>query len=165
VAKSSFDIVSDYDKSEMNNVYDQAQRELANRYDLKNSKTSIEWLSGHKDGITIKGENEFQVDAALDIYRKKLAQRGLSQKILDTSQPAAANGLIIVKKIVFKKGLKPDDIKTITKLLKAEAPKLNLQVQGEEIRVISSKKDELQAAIALLKQTDFDFPLSFTNYR
>ncbi len=165
MAKFSFDIVSDYDKSEMNNAYDQAHREINSRYDLRNTKASLEWLSTDKEGIVIKGENDFQVDAISDIFRKKLAQRGLSQKILDLSQQADSNSLVIIKKVLFKKGLKQDDIKIINKLIKSEAPKVNTQIQGEEIRVMSSKKDELQSIITVLKQADFDFPLSFTNYR
>jgi uncharacterized protein YajQ (UPF0234 family) len=132
---------------------------------LKNTKSSLDWLSNDKDGIVIKGENEFQVDAIVDIFRKKLAQRGLSQKILDLSHSPETTSFIITQKILFKKGLKQDDAKSITKLIKAEFPKINSQIQGDEIRVIGNKKDELQEVISLLKQTEFEFPLSFTNYR
>ncbi len=163
--KFSFDIVSDYDKSEMNNAYDQTQRELGSRYDLKNSKSSVDWMSSEKEGIIIKGENDFQVDAVTDIFRKKLAQRGISQKVLDLSIPSEAGSLLITKKVVFKKGLKQEDIKAINKLIKNEVPKVNTQVQGDEIRVIGTKKDDLQTVIAVIRQADFDFPLSFTNYR
>jgi uncharacterized protein YajQ (UPF0234 family) len=165
MAKFSFDIVSDFDKSEMNNVFDQTQRELSSRYDLKNTKAKLEWISNDKEGILVKGENDFQVEAIIDIFRKKIAQRGLSQKILDLSTPPETGSFIITQKIMFKKGIKQDDAKIITKIIKTDFPKVNTQIQGDEIRVIGSKKDELQDIISLLKQTDLEFPLSFTNYR
>ena len=83
---NSFDVVSDYDKGELNNVYDQAQRELLNRYDLKGTKAGLEWLDGDKNAFKITGDSDFHIDAILDIIRKKLAARGQSQKVLDISK-------------------------------------------------------------------------------
>lgn len=165
MAKFSFDIISDFDKSEMNNAYDQTQREVGSRYDLKGSKANLDWLSSEKEGLVVKGENDFQVDAIIDIFRKKLAQRGLSQKILDLSSSRETALSLITQKILFKKGLKPEDAKNMAKIIKMEFPKINTQIQGEELRVMGNKKDELQEVISFLKQRDFDFPISFTNYR
>ena len=164
MAKFSFDIVSDYDKSEMNNVFDQTKREISSRYDLKNSKASIDWLD-NKTGIKVSGENDFQIEAILDIFRKKLATRSISQKVLDLSEPATTSNLIVTQIAKFKSGINKEQAKKITKIIRESFPKVNSSIQGEEVRVISPKKDELQAVMTTLKNYDFDFPLSFTNFR
>lgn len=165
MATFSFDAVSDYDKAELNNVFDQAQRELNNRYDFKGTPATIEWLDGDKNGLKIIGNGEWQIEAILDIVRKKLASRGQSQKILDTTQEVAENNLKMTKNIPFKRGLDQDKAKKITKLIRDKLPKAKTQIQGDLVRVSSGSKDDLQTAISLLKQADFDFPLNFTNYR
>ena len=86
MANFSFDIVSEYDKSEMNNVFDQTEREMASRYDFKGTPAAIEWLNADKTGIKVTAAGDWQIDAILDIFRKKLAARGQSQKVLDTSK-------------------------------------------------------------------------------
>lgn len=160
----SFDIVSDYDKAEMNNVFGQTEREIANRYDFKGTPAAIEWLDDKK-GIKLVGSSQWQLDALLDIVRKKLATREQSSKVLDlTKTPIEAN-LKSTWEIPFKSGLKQEDAKIITKKLRDEVPKAKAQIQGEEIRVSSSSKDDLQKAIQLLKATEFDFPLQFINFR
>lgn len=160
----SFDIVSDYDKAEMNNVFAAAERELGNRYDFKGTPAAIEWL-GDKTGFKITGAGQWQCDAVLDIVRKKLAAREQSSKALDLSKTPVESNLKTTWEIPFKSGLKQDDAKKITKLLRDEAPKAKSQIQGDAVRVTSSSKDELQKAITLLKSQDFDFPLQFINYR
>lgn len=160
----SFDITSDYDKAEMNNVFAQAEKEIINRYDFKGTSASIEWLHD-KSGIKIVGENEWQCDAVLEIIRKKLAVRGQNSKILDLTTKPIIQNLKCSREIPFKSGLKQDYAKKITRQLRAELPKIKTQVQGEEIRVTSSSKDDLQTAIQLLKSNDFDFPLQFINFR
>ncbi len=161
----SFDIVSDYDKAEMNNVFDQAKKELANRYDLKGTSANLDWLDSDKSGLLITGDNDYHIEAITDLVRKKLAARNQSQKVLDTSKESVVSNLKTTKEIKFKSGLKGDDAKKITKLLRGNYPKAKAQIQGEEIRVTSPKKDELQAVMTLLRQQDFDFPLSFINFR
>lgn len=165
MANFSFDIVSEYDKAEMNNVFDQAQREIQSRYDFKGTPAAIEWLNNDKTGIKITGNGEWQIDAILDIFRKKLATRGQSQKVLDTSKELTESNLKTSKEVPFKKGLDQDKAKQITKILRDEFPKVKPQIQGDAVRVTSNSKDELQAVIQKLKGEDFDFPLSFTNYR
>lgn len=160
----SFDITSDYDKAEMNNVFLQAEKEIANRYDFKGTPAAVEWL-GDKTGLKLIGANQWQLDALLDIVRKKLAARGQSSKVLDLSKEPVESNLKSTWEIPFKSGLKQEDAKTITKKLRDELPKLKAQIQGEEIRVTGSSKDDLQKAIQLLKSSDFDFPLQFTNFR
>jgi len=165
MANFSFDIVSDYDIAEMNNVFDQTRREIANRYDFKNTPAQLDWLDGDKTGLKITGNSDWQIDAILDIVRKKLASRGQSQKVLDESKELVVSNLKSTKNVPFKKGLDQDKAKKITSLIRDKYPKVKSQIQGAEIRVTSPKKDELQAVMQLLKTQDFDFPISFTNYR
>lgn len=161
----SFDIVSDYDKAEMNNVFDQAQREIDSRYDFKGTGAKLEWLDGDKTGLKITGDSDYHIEAIIDMVRKKLATRGQSQKVLDTSKEATTTNLKTTKEVPFKKGLDQEKAKKITKLVRDELPKVKTQIQGDEVRITSAKKDELQETMQLLKSQDFDFPLSFTNFR
>jgi len=165
MANFSFDIVSEYDKAEMNNVLDQAKREIESRYDFKGTPANIEWLNGDKTGFKITGNGEWQIEAILEIVRKRLATRGQSQKTLDTSKEITESNLKATQEVPFKQGLDQDKAKQITKLLRDEFPKVKTQIQGDAIRVTSNSKDDLQQVIQLLRQKDFDFPLSFTNYR
>lgn len=162
---SSFDIVSDYDIAKVTNAVEQAQREIANRYDFKGTKAGVEFSDGDKTGVTITGDNQFHLDSIIDILRKKLAGSGVSQKILDTSKEPLESNMQMKWDLKFKKGLDQEKSKKVTKLIRDNYPKVKPQVQGEEIRVSSPKRDELQAVIQLLKEADFDFPLEFTNFR
>src|SRR5262245_39722843 len=122
MAQFSFDIVSDYDKAELNNVFDQTQRELAGRYDFKGTSAGIEWLGSDKTGVRIIGDNQFQLDSIADIFRKKLAGRNQSQKVLDTSaEPVSAN-LQVAWQVPFKRGLDQEKAKKITKLIRDTYP-------------------------------------------
>lgn len=164
MANFSFDIVSDYDKAEMNNVYDQALRELDSRYDFKNTPAAIEWMDD-KLGLKITGNGDWQIDAILDIVRKKLAARNQSQKVLDvTKEPIVAN-LKTTKEVPFKKGLDQDKAKKITAIIRDKYPKVKPQIQGDEVRVTASSKDDLQGVMAILREQDFDFALQFQNFR
>ena len=164
MAQFSFDIISTYDKAEMNNVFLQTEKEIASRYDFRGTPTSIEWLADKK-GFKLLGSNEWQVDAIRDIVGKQLAKRGMTSKVLDTSGKVTEANMRAWQDVPFKDGLSQDNAKKITKLLKESHPKLKAQIQGDEIRVTSTSKDDLQAAQATLRVADFDFPLVFTNYR
>jgi uncharacterized protein YajQ (UPF0234 family) len=161
----SFDVVSDYDKQEINNVYEQARRELTGRYDFKDTAASIDWLDGDRTGLKLTAENEYQLDAMLEIVRKKLAGRGQPQKLLDASRTPVTANMTTSLEVPFKHGLDQDKAKRITSLIRSNYPKAKTQIQGDAVRVTSASKDELQAIQALLNQQDFDFPLDFTNYR
>ncbi|HVX57739.1 MAG TPA: YajQ family cyclic di-GMP-binding protein [Candidatus Saccharimonadales bacterium] len=165
MANFSFDVVSEYDKAEMNNVFEQVQRELGNRYDFKGTPAAVEWLNADKTGLRIVGNGDWQIDAILDIVRKKLAARQQSQKVLDVSGELHESNLRTTKEVPFKQGLDQDKTKRLTKLLRDRFPKLKTQIQGDAVRVSSNSKDELQAVMRLLREQDFDFPLSFTNFR
>ena len=164
MANFSYDIVSDFDKAEMNNVYLQTEKEISNRYDFKGTPAGLEWLSD-KTGFKIVGENDWQIDAILDIVRKKLAGREISSTILDLSSEIVQTNLKAHKDVLFKRGLKQDDAKAIAKVLREQVPKVKPQIQGEAVRVTSASKDELQKAMTIVKNSDFDMPLQFINYR
>jgi cyclic-di-GMP-binding protein len=165
MANSSFDIVCEFDRAEMNNVFDQTKREIDSRYDFKNTPAMIEWLDSDKNGLKITGSGDWQIDAILEIVRKKLATRGQSQKVLDVSREPVVANLKTTLDVPFKQGLDQDKAKQITKLLRDELPKIKATIQGDTVRVTSNSKDDLQKAIQFLKTHDFDFPLNFTNYR
>lgn len=164
MASFSFDIVSEYDKAEMNNVFAGVQKEILGRYDFKNTSAAIDWL-GDKVGFKIIGDNDWQVESIIDIVRKKLASREQSSKVLDLSKETVVSNLKSTKEIPFIAGLDQDKSKQITKRIRDELPKLKPQIQGDAVRVIGNSKDDLQAAMRLVKGADFDFPLSFTNFR
>jgi cyclic-di-GMP-binding protein len=165
MANFSFDVVSDYDRAELNNVFDQALREITSRYDFKNTPGALDWLNNDKTGFKITGNGEWQIEAILDIIRKKLATRGQSQKILDTSAELVVSNLKTSQEIPFKKGLDQEKAKKITALIRDKYPKVKTQIQGQEVRVTGTSKDDLQAVMQILRAQDFDFPLSFTNFR
>jgi len=165
MAQFSFDIVSEYDKAEMNNVFDQTQREITSRYDFKGTPAELEWLNAEKTGLKVTGNGDWQIDAILDIFRKKLASREQSQKVLDTTKEPVVANLKTTKEVLFKQGLDQDKAKQITKLVRDELPKVKTQIQGDAVRVMSGSKDDLQAVMQLINSKEFDFPLTFTNYR
>jgi uncharacterized protein YajQ (UPF0234 family) len=152
----SFDVVSNYDASEMNNVVDQARREIANRYDFTGTSAAVEFATGDK---------EYHLDAIMDMLRKKAATRGVSQKVFDTTAEPETSNMKTTWIVSLKKGLDQQKAKKITKLLRDKLPKVKTQIQGEEVRVTSPKKDELQAAMDAIKKADFDFPVSFQNLK
>ena len=161
---SSFDIVSDYDIAKVTNAVEQSQRDIAARYDFKGTSASLEFIDG-KTGVKITGDNQFHLDSIIDIVRKRLAGSGVSQKLLDTSKEPVTSNMKTTWDLAFKKGLDQEKAKKITKLIRDNYPKVKPQVQGEEIRVSSPKRDELQAVMQLIRQANFDFPVEFTNYR
>jgi uncharacterized protein YajQ (UPF0234 family) len=165
MANFSFDAVSEYDKAEMNNVFDQVQRELTNRYDFKGTPASLEWLNADKTGLKIIGGGDWQIDAILDIVRKKLAARQQSQKVLDTSGEISESNMKATKDVPFRQGLDQEKAKKITALIRDKHPKAKTQIQGDTVRVSSNSKDNLQAVMQLLRAQDFDFPLTFNNFR
>lgn len=164
MANFSFDVVSDYDKAEMNNVFMQAGRELSNRYDFKGTPAGLDWL-GDKAGFVVTGNSEMQLEAIIDIVRRGLINRGQSTKVLDLSKEPVSSNLKMTKDIPFVAGLDSDRAKLVTKAIRDEFSKAKPQVQGDTVRVTSSSKDELQKIMQLLRDKDFDFPLSFTNFR
>ena len=164
MANFSFDVVSEYDKAEMNNVYDQSVREIDTRYDFKGTPALLEWMDDKK-GLKITGNGEWQIDAILDIVRKKLATRGQSQKVLDLSKEPVVANLKTTKEVLFKQGLDQEKAKKISATIREKYPKVKPTIQGDSVRVISSSKDDLQAVMQLLNTQDFDFPIGYTNFK
>ena len=162
-SESSFDIVSEFDRQEVDNALNQAAKELGTRYDFRGTDASIEWKG--EDAVEIVANSEDRVLAAKDVFVEKLVRRGLSMKALDVGDPMpSGKAFRLVGSL--KQGIDKENAKKITKLLRDEGPKgVKAQIQGEEIRVSSKKRDDLQECISLLKGADFDVALQFTNYR
>ena len=162
-SESSFDIVSEFDRQEVDNALNQAAKELGTRYDFRGTDTGIEWKG--EDAVEITANTEDRVMAAKDVFIEKLVRRGLSMKALEVGEPMpSGKSFRLVGSL--KQGIDKENAKKITKLLRDEGPKgVKAQIQGEEIRVSSKKRDDLQAVIALVKAQDYDFAVQFTNYR
>jgi uncharacterized protein YajQ (UPF0234 family) len=162
MADSSFDIVSKVDRQEVDNAINQASKELAQRYDFKNVGASIAW-SG--ESVALAASSEERVLAVLDVFKDKLVKRGVSLKALDAGEPQLS-GKEYKLAASLKQGLGQDDAKKIGKIIRDEGPKnAKVQVQGDELRVTSKSRDDLQSVIALLKGKDLDVALQFVNYR
>ena len=162
MADSSFDVVSKVDKMEADNALNHAQKEVAQRYDFKNIGASIEW-SGEK--VMMKANSEERVKAILEVFESKLIKRGISLRSLDAGEPYAS-GKEYRLEASMKEGIAQDDAKKINKLIRDEGPKgVKSQIQGDELRVSSKSRDDLQATMALLKGADLDVALQFINFR
>ncbi len=163
MADNSFDIVSEIDRQEADNALQQAAKELAQRFDFKNTGAQITWNG--ELGVEIEAETEERVRAALEVFRDKLVKRGISLKALESQDPRSS-GKVYKISCVFKAGISQEQAKKLGKLIRDEGPKkVKVQVQGEELRVSSGSRDDLQEVIALVKEADLDFPVQFTNYR
>jgi uncharacterized protein YajQ (UPF0234 family) len=159
---SSFDVVSKVDHQEAQNALNQAAKEVEQRYDFKGTGASIEW-SG--DDVLIKASSEERAKAVLDVFQSKLIKRGISLKSLVSSEPFASGKEYRISSSL-KNGIDQEQAKKISKLIRDEGPKnVKCQIQGDELRVQSKSRDELQEVIALLKGADLDIDLQFTNYR
>lgn len=162
--KYSFDIVSEVDMMEVDNAVNQAQKELANRFDFKGSKSSIE-LNKNDKKITLVADDDFKMKALKDILEGRFAKRGVSIKCLDyKAQEKAFEGHIRQVADIIS-GLPSDKAKDLVKIIKDSKIKVQTQIDGSKVKVISTKKDDLQAVIAYLKNQSFPLPLQFTNYR
>ena len=161
-SESSFDIVSKVDRQEVDNALNQAAKEIRQRFDFKNTEASIAW-SG--EAIEMEAVSEERVKAVLDVFESKLVRRGVSLKSLDAGEPRSS-GKIYKITATTTEGISTENAKKVAKLIRDEGPKsVKTQVQGEELRVSSKSRDDLQAAQALVKDADYDFAVQFTNYR
>ena len=163
MADSSFDIVSKVDHQEVDNALQQAAKEIGTRFDFRGVGASIAW-SGQQD-VEIRANSEERANAVLDVFKDKLVKRKVSLKALDPAEPKLS-GKEYRLAITLKEGLSQENTKKISKIIRDEGPAgVRAQIQGEELRVSSKKKDDLQAIISLLRGKDFDFALQFVNYR
>ena len=162
MADSSFDITSKIDRMELDNAINQAIREIDTRFDFKNTGSSIE-LKG--DVISIEADTEERAKAALDVVKDKMIKRGVSLKHLDAEAPQLS-GKIYKIAAPLKEGISTENAKKVAKFLRDDGPKsLKTQIQGDELRVTSKSRDDLQAAMALVKDGAWDFAVQFTNFR
>ncbi len=162
MADSSFDIVSKVERQEVDNALNQAAKEISQRYDFKGVDASIAW-SGDK--IEMRAGGEERVKAVLDIFESKLVKRGISLKALKAGDPQASGKEYKIT-ASLEEGISQENAKKVAKIIRDEGPKgVKAQVQGDELRVSSKSRDDLQAVIALLKGKDLDFALQFVNYR
>ena len=162
MADSSFDIVSKVERQEVDNALNQASRELTTRFDFKNVGASIEW-SGDK--IEMKANSEDRVNAILDVFQTKLVKRGISLKSLDAGEPQLSGKEYKIFATI-EEGISQENAKKVAKIIRDEGPKgVKAQVQGEELRVTSKSRDDLQAVQTLVKGKDLDFAIQYVNYR
>ena len=162
MADSSFDITSKIDRMELDNAINQAIREIDTRFDFKNTGSSIE-LKG--DVISIEADTEERAKAALDVVKDKMIKRGVSLKHLDAGTPQLS-GKIYKIAAPLKEGISTENAKKVAKFLRDDGPKsLKTQIQGDELRVTSKSRDDLQTAMALVKDGAWDFVVQFTNFR
>ncbi len=158
----SFDIVSRADMMEVKNAMGQAEKELSNRYDLKGTKCEI---VHEKDDITLHADDEFRMDQLKDIVFSKLLKRGIDARQIEWGKLEPAAGVSVKSKLTFKVGIPQEKAKPLIKQIKDKGLKVQAQIQGDEIRVTSKSKDDLQKAINFVKSLELDFPVDFVNYR
>ena len=162
MADSSFDIVSKVDRQEVDNALNQTAKEISQRFDFKNVGASIAW-SGDK--VEMKANTEERVKAVLDVFETKLVKRGISLKALKAGDPAlSGKEYRLVAEI--EQGISQENAKKVSKMIRDEGPKsVKAQIQGDELRVSSKSRDDLQAVQRLLKEKELDFAVQFVNYR
>ena len=162
MADSSFDVVSKIDRMELDNAINQAIREIDTRFDFKNTGAKIE-MAGEK--INIEADTEERAKATLDVIKDKMIKRGVSLKHLDAGEPQLS-GKIYKIACTMKEGISTENAKKIAKFLRDEGPKsIKTQIQGDELRVTSKSRDDLQAAIEQIKNGKFEFAVQFVNFR
>jgi len=157
----SFDVVSEIDTHELTNAVDQANREITNRFDFKGTDSRIE----RSDNVlTLHAPAKFQIEQMTDILHKALAKRGIDIKCLDASDVQEAN-MRASQKVTVRQGIDKELAKKIVKQVKESKIKVQAAIQGEQVRVTGKKRDDLQEAIALLRQAELEMPVQFTNFR
>jgi hypothetical protein len=158
----SFDIVSDFDRQELVNAVDQTVREIKSRYDLKDTKTTVELGD---ESIVINTDSDFTLDAVHTVLNTKAAKRNLSLKIFEYGKVESASGNRVRQEIKLRKGISSEISKQLSKLIRDEFKKVQASIQGDSVRVSAKSKDDLQEVIQRLKQEDLPVALQFVNYR
>ncbi len=164
MANFSFDIVSEVDLQEVDNAVNQANKELAQRYDFKDSKASIAYDRKEKK-LTLIADDDFKLRALTDILATRMAKRNISLKSLKFNDPEKAFEGYLRQAVEIRVGIDKEKAKELIGIIKGLKLKVQTQIEGEKIKVSSPKKDELQAVIAHLRGLDFSIPLQFSNYR
>lgn len=157
----SFDIVSELDKHEVTNAVDQANRELQTRFDFKGVAASF---TRNEDSVSMEAEVDFQLRQMLDLLVSKFIGRGIDPKCIDEND-ADSSGVKARQEVMLRQGLDQVNSKKITKAIKESKLKVQVQIQGEKVRVTGKKRDDLQGVMALLKESDIELPLQYNNFR
>jgi uncharacterized protein YajQ (UPF0234 family) len=157
----SFDVVSELNMHEVDNAVDQANREITTRFDFKGTKCTFEQ---DKNVVTMVGDADFHLRQLQDILEAKLIKRGIDIACVDLATPEV-NLSEARQKVTLRQGLETDQAKKLVKLIKDSKMKVQAAIQGEKVRVTGKKRDDLQAAIALLREAKFEMPLQFDNFR
>ena len=158
----SFDVVSEVDKQELANAVDQANREIGNRYDFKGTDARVEHV---EPSLVVYADNEFQVDQATDVLRNKLAKRGVDLACLSVGETEEIGGGKARRYITICEGIDRELAKKITRLVKDQKMKVQVSIQGDQLRVNGKKRDDLQSVISLLREQGFGIPLQYVNFR
>jgi cyclic-di-GMP-binding protein len=162
MADSSFDIVSKVDHQEVDNALNQTAKELSQRFDFKGTGAKISWTG---ERVLIEAGSEDRAKAALDVFKEKLIKRGVSLKALDAGEPQPSGKDYKIFSSI-KEGISQEDAKKVAKLIRDDGPKgVKAQVQGDELRVSSKSRDDLQAVQKLVREADLAFAVQFVNYR
>ena len=164
MAQFSFDIVSEVDLQEMDNAVNQATKELAQRYDFKDSKASIAFDRKEKK-LTLVADNDFKLRSLTDILVTRMAKRRISLKSLKFNDPEKAFEGYLRQSVEIAMGIDKEKAKELTRIIKGLGLKVQTQIEGEKIKVSAAKKDDLQAVIVHLKGLNYSLPLGFCNYR
>ena len=160
--ENSFDVVSQFDRQELVNAIDQAEREINTRYDLKGTGSTI---TLEKDRVQLASASEFTLQAVRDLLIQRAARRSLDPKVFAFQKVEEASRGTVRQTARLRQGIDQDLARQISKLIRDRVPKVRPQIQGDAVRVTGKNKDDLQAAIKLLKDQDYPVPLQFVNYR
>ncbi len=161
---SSFDIVSNIDFQEVDNALNQARKEIIQRYDFKDSKSSIELKEKEKE-IILVSDDEFKMKSVVDIVQSKIIKRGIHLKALKFGKIEPAANSTVRQVISLRVGIEKEDAKLLTKMIKDSKLKVNAQIMEDQVRVTGKSKDDLQSVIQMVKNADLPFPVQFSNYR
>jgi len=158
----SFDVVNEINRQEIDNAVNQAIKEIQGRFDFKNTKTTIVL---EKEAIKLVSDGDYKMKAVLDILKAKVVKRGVDLKALDTGKIEPATGTLVKCEVKLVEGIDAENAKKITKMFKESKLKVQAQIQDNQVRVTGKKRDDLQEAIAMIKQLDMPVPLQFKNFR
>ncbi len=162
VGEFSFDVVSQFDRQELVNAVDQALREVATRFDFKNSISTIELAD---EAVKLHSDDEYKMKALIDVLQGKLVKRSISLKALDYGKLEPAAKMTVRQEITMRQGLDAETARKVAKLIKDSGKKVTTQIQGDQVRVTGKSKDDLQAVIQALKSDTYPVALQFVNYR
>ncbi|MFA6541479.1 MAG: YajQ family cyclic di-GMP-binding protein [Bacteroidota bacterium] len=162
--QNSFDVVSEVDMQEVDNALNQTRKEIAQRYDFKDTKTSIDFNQKEKE-LTVLSDDEFRLKAVIDVLQNKFVKRGIALKTLKYGDVEPASGGMARQKISLQVGIDKENAKKLVQVIKDTKLKVQAQIMDDQVRVSSKSRDDLQSVIAILRTAEFPLPIQFINYR